>query len=136
MLWFCWGGGGLERIEWDGTKHKEVPKIYYLCLNSWSYMPLVLLSEQYLLACNAKVCYRKTAPNANAVSGMLENKNPAVDCGSPSYKVCRDGDSDNIQLTTAISQIGLNDPPYIEEKTNSLPPLSEPFSYVDYTNGD
>jgi len=69
---------------------KKVKKLrnYYVCLNSWQHMPVALMCQEYLQACDTRVIFR-IIPAGVEIKDIPANKNRMVDCGSPA-SMCMD----------------------------------------------
>jgi len=77
--------GGKIKEVWDDLQNKFVSKQCYLCLNSWHQMPLVLVSSEYLTACDASILFREKAVTNKQKLYFTENQNClAVGMASPS----------------------------------------------------
>jgi len=49
--------GAYEEIKMDVITEKEQSHWYFMLLNSWPHMPLLLVSPAYLMACKARVFF-------------------------------------------------------------------------------
>jgi len=65
-------------------RNERVDKDYFLVLNSWPQMPLILFSHEYLEACGARVLFRAKAVSEGERSKFATNENRlAVGMASP-----------------------------------------------------
>lgn len=88
----------------DKTFQKKVKKHFFVRLNSWQAMPLVLVSEDYLRACRATVIFRNQVTEEDKSGYTVNNNHITYDACSPfedEYEFF-DGSLDNLLTTMSI----------------------------------